>query len=86
MREPQHEKKRKLMKKASNIKKKTGMLKEYDFSRGTRGKYAAQYAKGSNIVVLEDDVLDVFPNAKAARRALKALAKIIRSQLKPKTG
>jgi len=74
------------MKKASNVKKKTRMLKEYDFSRGTRGKYAARYAKGSNIVMLEDDVLDVFPNAEAARRALKALAKIIRSQLKPKAG
>jgi len=70
------------MKKAGNIKKTTRMLKEYDFSRGRRGKYAAQYAKGSNIVLLEDDVLDVFPNAEAARRALKALAKIIRSQLK----
>ncbi len=73
-----------IMKKASNVKKKTRMLKEYDFSHGTRGKYAARYAKGSNIVMLEDDVLDVFPNAEAARRALKALAEIIRSQLKPK--
>ena len=72
------------MKKASNVKKKTRMLKEYDFSRGTRGKYAARYAKGSNIVMLENDVLDVFPNAEAAKRALKALAEIIRSQLKPK--
>ena len=58
------------------------MLDEYDFSRGVRGKYAARYAKGSNIVVLEDDVLDVFPNAEAANRALKALAEIIRSQSK----
>ncbi|MFQ5432039.1 MAG: hypothetical protein ACE5EN_05995 [Nitrospinota bacterium] len=72
------------MKKTSNVKKKTRMLKEYDFSGGRRGKYTARYAKGSNIVMLENDVLDVFPNGEAAKRALKALAKIIRSQLKPK--
>ncbi|MEE8484206.1 MAG: hypothetical protein V3S46_06370 [Nitrospinota bacterium] len=71
------------MKKVSE-KKKTGMMDEYDFTGGVRGKYAARYAKGSNIVALEKEVMDVFPNAKAVNRALKALAKIVRSQSKQK--
>lgn len=29
------------------------MLPEYDFSRGVRGKYAARYQRGTNVVVLE---------------------------------
>lgn len=32
------------------------MLKEYDFSRGARGKYAKQYAEGTSMVVIEPDV------------------------------
>ncbi len=42
------------------------MLREYDFSKGVRGKYARRYARGSNVVVLEPDVAKVFPNAEAA--------------------
>ena len=30
--------------------------KEYDFSRGERGKYASRYQKGSNVVVLDPDL------------------------------
>ena len=30
----------------------------YDFSKGKRGKYAAKYARGTNIVRLEPDVAD----------------------------
>ena len=32
------------------------MRDEYDFSNGTRGKYAAQFVEESNIVVLDPDV------------------------------
>ena len=39
------------MKKESSKKKKAEMLDEYDFSKGVRGKYAAKYSKGSNVVV-----------------------------------
>ena len=70
------------MKKASNRKKETTTPDEYDFSPGVRGKYAARYAEGTNIVILDEDVLDVFPDAESANRALKALAEIIRSQSK----
>ena len=49
---------------------------EYDFSGGVRGKYARRYAKGTNIVRLDPDVSEVFPDARAVNRALRALLKI----------
>ncbi len=73
------------MKKASNRKKKEEMLDEYDFSHGVRGKYASRYAKGSNVVVLEPDVVKVFQNSEAVNRALRGLAEIIHSQSKQAT-
>ncbi len=33
------------------------MLEEYDFSKGVRGKYANRYANGSNVVVIEADIM-----------------------------
>ncbi len=59
------------------------MRPEYDFSGGVRGKYAARYAEGSNVVVLDPDVAKVFSNAESVNRALRALAGIIEEQAKP---
>ena len=49
------------------------MRAEYDFSAGVRGKYAKRYSQGSNIVVLEPDVAEAFPNARAVNTALRKL-------------
>jgi hypothetical protein len=49
------------------------MLAEYDFSNGVVGKYAKQYAEGTNIVVLEPDVAKVFPDSAAVNQALRQL-------------
>jgi len=38
---------------------------EYDFSGGVRGKHAARYAAGTNVVVLDPDIAAVFPNSVA---------------------
>lgn len=46
--------------------------REYNFKGGERGKYAARYAKGSNVVVLSPDVARVFPDSTSANRALRA--------------
>ncbi len=73
------------MKKVNSHKIETDMLTEYDFSRGVQGKYAARYKEGSNVVVLEPDVVQVFQNAQAVNRALRALADIIHSQPKQTT-
>jgi hypothetical protein len=43
------------MKKARE--KNNEMLREYDFSKGVRGKYARRYARGSNVVLLERENL-----------------------------
>ena len=53
------------------------LLPEYDFRNGIRGKYAAQFKSGSNVVVLDEDVAKIFPNSKSANRALRVLATLI---------
>jgi len=47
------------------------MLDEYDFSGGTRGKYADRYASGTNVVMLDPDVAAAFPNERAVNEALR---------------
>lgn len=54
------------------------MVAEYDFSTGVRGKYSKRYAEGSNVVVLDPDVVDLFPDSASVNHALRALAGIIR--------
>lgn len=56
------------------------MREEYDFSGGVRGKYAARYAEGTNIVRLDPDVAKVFPDSAAVNSALRALVKIIQER------
>ncbi len=56
------------------------MLPEYDFSGGVRGKYAKRYAEGTNVVVLDPDVAQVFPNAKSVNDVLRAIAAVVRQQ------
>lgn len=58
------------------------MRPEYDFSGAVRGKTAAQYSEGTNVVVVGHDVLDVFPDSAAVNEALRALAPVIRRQRK----
>jgi hypothetical protein len=45
---------------------------EYDFRGGVRGKYAARFAKGSNVVVLDPDVAAEFKTPQAVNDALRA--------------
>jgi hypothetical protein len=58
------------------------MRDEYDFSGGVRGKYAARYAQGTNIVVLDRDVAEIFPTSQSVNDALRALATVIRNREK----
>ena len=53
------------------------MLDEYDFSEGVRGEYAKRYHAGTNLIRLDDDVAEMFPDAKSVNDALRALGKII---------
>ena len=58
------------------------MRADYDFSRAVRGVTHARYAAGSNIVVIDPEVLDVFPDGKTVNEALRALAPVLRGQRK----
>ncbi len=61
------------------------ILPEYDFSRGSRNKYASRYAAGSTVVVLEPDVAAAFPSSTEANEALRALAGIIQKHRSRRT-
>lgn len=43
---------------------------------GVRGKYAKQYASGTNLVLLAPDVAAAFPNADAVNEALRMLVRV----------
>jgi hypothetical protein len=70
------------MKKNGSRKRRTGdrdtMRPEYDFSRAVRGVTAARYAQGANVVVIDPDILDVFPTGESVNEALRALAPVLR--------
>jgi hypothetical protein len=56
------------------------ILEEYDFTGGVRGKYAQQYAAGSNAVVLAPDVAEIFPDSESVNEAIRAIASVARRQ------
>ena len=60
----------------SRVREVATMRAEYDFTGGIRGKYAKRYALGTNVVVLEPDVAEAFPTARAVNAALR---KVLRS-------
>ena len=58
------------------------MLEEYDFSGGVRGKYAKRYAEGANVVVIEPDVAEYFPDHDSVNESLRSLVSIIKKRRK----
>ncbi len=53
------------------------MLKEYDFGKGGRGKYAHRYSRGTNnVVVLQEDVAKLFPDSASVNQALRLLGQV----------
>ena len=62
------------------------MREEYDFSKGVRGKYGTRFAEGSNVVVLDPDVAELFTDAKSVNDALRTLAEIAAKQSKKGPG
>ena len=57
---------------------------EYDptvLGSGVRGKYAARFREGTNLVLLEPDVAEVFPDAEAVNSALRVLITAAKKQL-----
>lgn len=63
------------------------MRKEYDFSTVRPNRYAKKYAEGTNIIVIEPDLVEFFPDSESVNTALRALVSIFpksKSTRKPK--
>ena len=58
------------------------MQPEYDFSGGVRGVTAKRYAQGTNVVIIDADLLDVFPDSATVNETLRALAPVMRKRTK----
>lgn len=56
---------------------------EYDFTQmqgGVRGKYVERYRTGTNLVLLDPDVAQAFPNDAAVNEALRLLIQVAQRQ------
>jgi hypothetical protein len=56
---------------------------EYDFTQmkgGVRGKYVERYRAGTNLVLLDPDVAQAFPNEVAVNEALRMLIQVAQRQ------
>lgn len=71
------------MKKEVNSETDDELRPEYDFSQltgGVRGKYVKRYRAGTNLVLLDADVAQAFPNEAAVNEALRLLMEIAQRQ------
>jgi hypothetical protein len=68
------------MKKKSKGEKTDDLRPEYDLSEllkdGVQGKYAGRFREGTNLVLLDPDIAEAFPNDEAVNTALTLLGKI----------
>ena len=64
------------MKKKNKKRYSEKMRKEYDFSKGVRGKYAKLYLQGNNLVFLSKDLAKIFPDSNSVNQALRTLVEI----------
>jgi hypothetical protein len=60
------------------------MRPEYDFSKAVRGVTAARYAQGTNVVLLDPDVAEIFPDTQAVNEALRTFARLARVPVRTK--
>ncbi len=62
------------------------MRREYNFSElkgGVRGKYYRRFTESTNLVLLDPDVADAFPDAKAVNEALRVLVNVASQRVRP---
>jgi hypothetical protein len=52
------------------------MRAEYDFSLGVRGKYVEEYRHGTNVRLLDPELVAAFPDSKSVNDALRVLVEI----------
>lgn len=66
--------------KPNNPEQPQDLQPEYDFSGGVRGKHHEAFAKGTNIVLLDQDVAEVFKDSAAVNEALRLLMRLAKEQ------
>lgn len=70
------------MRKKSTEEKGDDLRPEYNlgelFRSGVQGKYADRYREGTNMVLLDGDVAEAFPNDEAVNAALRLVIKLSR--------
>ncbi len=68
------------MKKKSKDDKTDDLRPEYDLREllkdGVQGKYADRFQEGTNLVLLDSDVAEAFPNDEAVNEALRLVIKL----------
>jgi len=72
-------------KRAEKRKPSDDLRREYDLSRlkgGVRGKYAARYKHGTNLVLLSPDVAEHFPDDRSVNAALRRLIRVAKEPLR----
>jgi hypothetical protein len=65
----------------SNREPEDEMRAEYDFSGGVRGKFYQEYIKGTNVVLLDPDVAEVFRDSETVNQALRTLMTSAKNQV-----
>lgn len=58
---------------------------QYDLSKlkgRTRGKYVERYQQGTNVILLEPDVAEVFPDSESVNKALRLLIELAHKQVR----
>jgi hypothetical protein len=63
------------------------LRQEYDLSQlkgGVRGKYYRQAAAGTNLVLIEPDLANLFPDSESVNRALRLLADTAQAATRPR--
>ena len=66
----------------SNESERDTMRPEYDFSSGTRGKHHEAWREGTNVVLLDPDVAEVFKDSETVNSALRTLARIAQAHVR----
>ncbi|MBS1815277.1 MAG: hypothetical protein JSS87_10415 [Acidobacteria bacterium] len=62
--------------------KKLNSKPEYDFRKGVRGKYYERAMAGTNLILIDPDLMEVFPDAKAVNSALRGLVDVAKRSVK----
>jgi hypothetical protein len=57
-----------------------------DLTKAVRGKYYARMQEGTNVILLDPELLDAFPDSKSVNEALHSLRRIAQRSSAARTG